>query len=152
MQNIKTTSTFNLNNLLSDIQRGMFVIPDFQREFEWEAWDVRDLMKSIFQDYYIGTILLWEVKDSNTETLACEPIRGNEVKGEAKYIVLDGQQRLTAMYSSFFSPDISLSHKKSKKATFYVDIQKLESEFEDEAFFYFFSKSIIKSRLLNYNY
>ena len=48
MSNIKTTATFNLNNLLSDLERGRFVIPDFQREFEWEAWDVRDLIKSIF--------------------------------------------------------------------------------------------------------
>ena len=138
MSNIKTTATFNLNNLLSDLERGRFVIPDFQREFEWEAWDVRDLIKSIFQDYYIGTLLLWEVKDDNTKTLACEPIRGNNTKGNENHIVLDGQQRLTAMYTAFFSPDISLSHKKYRKATFYVDIQKLESEFEDEAFFYFF--------------
>lgn len=139
MSNIKTTATFNLNNLLSDLERGRFVIPDFQREFEWEAWDVRDLIKSIFQDYYIGTLLLWEVKDDNTKTLACEPIRGNNTKGNENHIVLDGQQRLTAMYTAFFSPDIALSHKKYKKATFYVEIQKLESEFEDEAFFYFFS-------------
>ena len=138
MSNIKTTSTFNLNNLLSDLALGKFVIPDFQREFEWEAWDVRDLIKSIFQDYYIGTLLLWEVKDGNTETLACEPIRGNKATGNENHIVLDGQQRLTAMYSAFFSPDVSLSHKKANKATFYVDIQKLESEFEDEAFFYHF--------------
>jgi len=138
MSNIKTTSTFNLNNLLSDLKLGKFVIPDFQREFEWEAWDVKDLIKSIFQDYYIGTLLLWEVKDDNTDTLACEPIRGNTSQGAENHIVLDGQQRLTAMYSAFFSPDVSLSHKKAMKATFYVDIQKLESEFEDEAFFYFF--------------
>ena len=138
MSNIKTTATFNLNNLLSDLERGKFVIPDFQREFEWEAWDVRDLIKSIFQDYYIGTLLFWEVKDDNTKTLACEPIRGNKMQGQENHIVLDGQQRLTAMYSAFFSPDVSLSYKKSMKATFYVDIQKLESEFEDEAFFYFF--------------
>ena len=122
MSNIKTTATFNLNNLLSDLERGRFVIPDFQREFEWEAWDVRDLIKSIFQDYYIGTLLLWEVKDDNTKTLACEPIRGNNAKGNENHIVLDGQQRLTAMYTAFFSPDIALSHKKYKKATFYVEI------------------------------
>tara|TARA_B110000285_G_scaffold141116_1_gene157895 strand:+ start:82 stop:549 length:468 start_codon:yes stop_codon:yes gene_type:complete len=84
MSNIKTTATFNLNNLLSDLELGKFVIPDFQREFEWEAWDVRDLVKSIFQDYYIGTLLLWEVKDDNTKTLACEPIRGNKEKAKVK--------------------------------------------------------------------
>ena len=89
MSNIKTTATFNLNNLLSDLERGRFVIPDFQREFEWEAWDVRDLIKSIFQDYYIGTLLLWEVKDDNTKTLACEPIRGNNSKGNENHITIN---------------------------------------------------------------
>ncbi|WP_417359944.1 DUF262 domain-containing protein [Galbibacter sp.] len=41
-----------------EIKRGQFVIPDFQREFDWEPWNVRDLIKSIFMDYYIGTIYI----------------------------------------------------------------------------------------------
>ena len=41
---------------------GRFAIPDFQREFEWKPWDIRDLMRSIFLDYYIGSLLLWKGK------------------------------------------------------------------------------------------
>ena len=38
------------------------MIPDFQRGFEWEPWDIKELMSSIFRDYYIGSLLLWKGK------------------------------------------------------------------------------------------
>ena len=45
---------------LADCVKGRYVIPDFQREFEWKPWDIRELMRSIFLDYYIGSLLLLE--------------------------------------------------------------------------------------------
>ncbi len=30
------------------------MIPDFQRDFEWQAWDINELTSSIFRDYYKG--------------------------------------------------------------------------------------------------
>ena len=85
------------------------MIPDFQREFEWKPWDIRDLMRSIFLDYYIGSLLLWKGKKENFDALACEKIYGYHGNGNAEHIVLDGQQRLTAIYYAFVAPDRHLA-------------------------------------------
>ena len=69
MKNAQKPEKVALGSLLRHLKEGRFVIPDFQREFEWKHWDIRDLLKSIFQDYYIGTLLLWKSKKDNLENL-----------------------------------------------------------------------------------
>ncbi|MFD2857328.1 DUF262 domain-containing protein [Seohaeicola zhoushanensis] len=77
MKDAQKPNQFTLNNLLSRLKEGRFVVPDFQREFEWNPWDISDLMRSIFLDYYVGSLLLWKGKDENFKALACEPIYGH---------------------------------------------------------------------------
>jgi len=102
MKDAQKPDHISLSTLIGRLKEGRFVIPDFQREFEWQPWDIRDLMRSIFLDYYIGSLLLWKGKSENFGALACEPIYGfNGSNGNAEHIVLDGQQRLTAMYYAF---------------------------------------------------
>ena len=125
----------SLNTLIGRLREGRFVIPDFQREFEWEPWDIRELMRSIFMDYYIGSLLLWKGNKRNFNTLACEPIYGYNKHGNPEYIVLDGQQRLTAMYYTFLSPDIELPRRKSR-AYYYILVDRFMAEDYDEAFNY----------------
>src|SRR3989338_11235137 len=107
MKNIEKLDKIHLAELISDLKNGAHAIPSFQREFEWGANDVNGLIRSIFEDYYIGTLLLWSATKENLSFLKCEPIYG--FKGESKYkhIVLDGQQRLSALYYAFFAPDIN---------------------------------------------
>lgn len=59
MKNIETPSKINLGRIIDELKYGKFVIPDFQREFEWQPGDVKELLRSIFEDYYIGTLLFW---------------------------------------------------------------------------------------------
>src|SRR5680860_293564 len=81
----------SLTTLINRLREGRFVIPDFQREFEWDPWDIRDLMRSIFLDYYIGNLLLWKGKKGNIDGLSCESIYGFDGKPLPEHIVLDGQ-------------------------------------------------------------
>ena len=67
MKNVQKPEKIHLGKLIEEIKKGRFVIPDFQREFDWEPWDVRDLIKSIFMDYYVGPFLLWEGNKKNYE-------------------------------------------------------------------------------------
>jgi hypothetical protein len=101
MKDAQKPDHVSLNTLIGRPREGRFVIPDFQREFEWKPWDIRDLMRSIFQDYYIGSLLLWKGKTENFAALSCEPVYGANGNSAQEYIVLDGQQRLTAMYTPF---------------------------------------------------
>jgi uncharacterized protein DUF262 len=66
----------SLNTIIIHLREGRYVIPDFQREFEWKPWDIRDLLRSIFLDYYIGSLLLWKGTKENFEALSCERIYG----------------------------------------------------------------------------
>ncbi|WP_420462691.1 GmrSD restriction endonuclease domain-containing protein [Candidatus Palauibacter sp.] len=121
--------------LIGDLRRGRFVIPDFQREFEWEPWDIRQLVRSIFLDYYIGSLLLWKGRPDNFAALACEPIYGCDAGGDGRDIVLDGQQRLTAMHYVFVAPNKPLPKRKNRYL-YFIRIDRFMEEAYDEAFEY----------------
>lgn len=135
MKDAQKPDHVSLNTLINRLKEGRFVIPDFQREFEWRPWDVRELMRSIFLDYYIGSLLLWKGKRENFAALSCEPVYGYDGNGSPEYIVLDGQQRLTAMYYAFLAPDMPLPNR-SFRAFYFMRVDKFMSEEYDEAFHY----------------
>ncbi len=135
MKDAQKPDHVSLNTLISRLREGRFVIPDFQREFEWNPWDIRELTRSIFLDYYIGSLLLWKGKEGNFKALSCEPIYGYEGNGRSEYIVLDGQQRLTAVFYAFLAPDVPLPNRASR-AFYYIRVDKFMSEDYDEAFNY----------------
>lgn len=115
------------------------MIPDFQREFEWPPGDVNGLIRSIFEDYYVGTLLLWRATKENLKFLHCESIYGYVGEQKAEHIVLDGQQRLSALYYAFFAPEKNFPGRKLRYL-FFVDLQKLLAEDYEEAFQYFYGK------------
>ncbi|HHG90896.1 MAG TPA: DUF262 domain-containing protein [Devosia sp.] len=136
MRDAQKPDHISLNSLVDKLKEGQFVIPDFQREFEWQPWDIRDLMRSIFLDYYIGGLLLWKGDKKNFAALACEPIYGFKGgNGKPAYIVLDGQQRLTAMYYVFTAPDVPLPNRASR-AFYFIRVDQFMAENYDEAFYY----------------
>ena len=55
------------------------------------------------------------------------------------YIVLDGQQRLTAMYYAFLAPDIALPMR-ANRYYYFVRIDRFMAEEYDKAFEYDWSK------------
>ena len=143
MKNAQKPDHVTLNVLIEWLRDGRFEIPDFQREFEWKPWDIRELMRSIFLDYYIGSLLLWKGKKENFEALSCEPIYGyGKREGRREFIVLDGQQRLTALYYVFLSPEVNLPDR-SNRAVYYISVDKFMAGEYDQAFHYdWFSKRL----------
>jgi hypothetical protein len=135
MKNAQKPDHRSLNQLLGWLKDGRFAVPDFQREFEWEPWDIRDLVRSIMLDYYIGSLLLWKGKAANFAALSCEPIYGHDGSGNAEYIVLDGQQRLTAMYYAFVGPDVPLPNRWGS-ASYFIKVNRFMAEEYSEAFTY----------------
>lgn len=133
MKDAQKPDHVSLNTLIGRLKEGRFVIPDFQREFEWRASDVRELMRSIFLDYYIGSLLLWKGKPENFAALSCEPVYGHKSNGSPEYIVLDGQQRLTAMYYAFLAPDLPLPNR-AFRTFYFVRVDRFMDEDYDEAF------------------
>ncbi len=143
MKNVQKPEKIHLGKLIEEIKKGRFVIPDFQREFDWQPWDVRDLVKSIFMDYYIGTLLLWEGNKENYKKLGCANLYAFEKKSDPEYIVLDGQQRLSALHYAFFQPDVNFRNRKNPMY-FFINLRELIKEEFEEAFYY-------HSRTIYYN-
>ena len=82
-------------SLISDIELGVIALPDLQRPFVWEDTKVRDLLDSLFVGFPVGTVVLWhtaEARDARTVGRGAEANRANA-------LVIDGQQRLTALYA-----------------------------------------------------
>lgn len=153
MKDAQKPDHVSLNTLIGRLREGRFVIPDFQREFEWKPWDIRDLIRSVFLDYYIGSLLLWTGKKENYAALSCEPIYGYKGSSKPEYIVLDGQQRLTAMYYAFLAPDIALPTR-ANRYYYFVRVDRFMAEEYDAAFEYDWSKrwaQLIASREQQYS-
>lgn len=135
MKDAQKPDHVSLNTLIGWFKEGRFEIPDFQREFEWEPWDIRELMRSIFLDYYIGSLLLWKGKRENFDTLSCEPIYGYKGNRHPEHVVLDGQQRLTALYYAFLAPDIP-PPRRTNRAIYFIRTDRFMAEEYDDAFHY----------------
>lgn len=135
MRDAQKPDHMNLITLIGRLKEGQYVVPDFQREFEWMPWDIRELMRSIFLDYYIGSLLLWKGKPESFEAFACEPLYGFKGESNRQYIVLDGQQRLTAMYYAFVAPDVPVPSRQNR-FLFFIRVDRFMEEAYDEAFEY----------------
>ena len=125
----------SLANMVGRLREGRYVIPDFQHDFEWEPWDIKELMSSIFRDYYIGSLLLWKGKDESFEALSCEAIYGFEGGDGRTDIVLDGQQRLTAMYYAFMAPNKPAPNRRNR-FLYFIKVDRFMDEVYDDAFIY----------------
>lgn len=135
MKDVQKPDHVSLTTLVSRLREGRYEIPDFQREFEWMPWDIQALMRSIFLDYYIGSLLLWKGKPENFDALACEPLYGFTGQRDPTHIVLDGQQRLTAMHYAFMAPDVPAPGRKNR-FLYFIRVDKFMEEVYDEAFDY----------------
>ncbi|MDE0101297.1 MAG: DUF262 domain-containing protein [Bryobacterales bacterium] len=136
MKDVQTPGHVSLTTLIGRLRAGRYVIPNFQREFEWKPWDIRELMRSIFLDYYIGSLLLWKGDQRSIDALACEKLYGFQGnRSDATHIVLDGQQRLTAMYYAFVAPRVSAPSRKNR-FLFFIRVDQFMDENYDVAFHY----------------
>ena len=93
--------TPEVGTVLNDVLLGRIGLPDLQRPFVWKNDKVRDLLDSMLRGYPIGYIMLWE---SPGEMDDKKTVIGSNSKTYTapKELVIDGQQRLTALLSAFY--------------------------------------------------
>ncbi len=77
-----------IETVLAWVKSGEIAIPEIQRPFVWDSSKVRDLLDSLYQGYPIGYVIAWRnpnvrLKDGSMS--------------EGKKILIDGQQRVTAL-------------------------------------------------------
>lgn len=87
----------SLSELLEQIARGEVQLPDFQRGWAWDDPHVRYLLASISLSYPIGAIMLLEAGGVPFKPRLFEGV-SRSTSPTPRYLILDGQQRLTSMY------------------------------------------------------
>lgn len=96
------TEILTISKIIERLGSGDIRIPAFQRDWVWEPDNVAFLLDSIYKGFPIGTIILWKTdkrldSDKNLGYFVLpEPKKDYPVN-----YVLDGQQRLTSIFSVF---------------------------------------------------
>lgn len=114
-----TVNQHFIGTVLSWVRSGEIAIPEIQRPFVWESTKVRDLMDSLYQGFPIGYLIAWQnptirVKDG---TLA-----------QGKKILIDGQQRVTALKAAILGDHVI--NKDYKRMKIRIAFHPLEAKFE----------------------
>lgn len=91
-----------VGDLVKDVRNGRIGLPDLQRPFVWKDNKVRELFDSMLKGYPIGYIMLWE-SPSDYESKKSTIGQNAKTYEEPKELVIDGQQRLTALVAAMFA-------------------------------------------------
>ena len=91
-----------VGNLVNDVRTGRTGLPDLQRPFEWSDSKVRDLYDSMLRGYPIGYVMLWESPDEYDDKKKAIGVDNEKIYQKAKNLIIDGQQRLTALVASMY--------------------------------------------------
>lgn len=86
-----------LRDLIQEVENGKLGLPELQRGYVWQKKKVRDLLDSMMKGYPIGYLMIWDSVDDPSKSKQI----GTDGKPFAapKSLVIDGQQRLTSLYS-----------------------------------------------------
>ena len=101
-----TTNSLSVAAILGLIEAGNIAIPEIQRPFVWKKKQVRDLMDSLYKGYPTGYLIIWtnpnvKLKDGSYSS--------------GKQILIDGQQRVTALMTAIAGvPVINSDYKKER--------------------------------------
>ena len=123
-------STFKSNDtamaeILKEIDKGAYQLPDFQRGWVWDDDHICSLIASISNSYPVGAVMFLEYGGESTR-FSYRTFEGNTSKGVTpEVLVLDGQQRLTSIYNAMFCRshvETQTSKKEKIKRYYYLDI------------------------------
>ena len=114
-----------VGNLLGDVEIGKIGLPDLQRPFVWPDSKVRNLLDSMMRGYPIGYIMLWSSPEDYKNT---GHIGQNEkIYKQPDDLVIDGQQRLTALLAAMHG--VSIRDKNYSERKIRISFNPLTREF-----------------------
>ena len=92
-----TVSTLSVEAVLGFIKSGDIAIPEIQRPFVWKPKQVRDLIDSLYTGYPTGYLIISQNPDMKLKDGSL---------GVGKKIMIDGQQRTTALMTAIVGMDV----------------------------------------------
>lgn len=118
------TKQYSLGSLVNDVALGRVALPDLQRSFVWNTTQVRDLFDSIYKGYPVGYLLFWE----NVTSPKKRDIGTDRKEDSARSLIIDGQQRLTALFATIRGEEVTDKSYQKKKIK--IAFNPLEEKFE----------------------
>ncbi len=128
----------NISDVVLDYINRTTFLPAIQREFVWERDGIEKLFDSLMNNYPIGSFLFWKIREENKDVWTAYKFiqdfdEDNRHNVEAVmaginqdiYLVLDGQQRLTALYLGLRGTYRYLRYKRWRKTKLYLNLFKL---------------------------
>ena len=92
-----SVSNQSIESLLTFVKIGAIAIPEIQRPFVWDAIKVRNFLDSLFQGFPVGFLIAWKNPDVKLKD-------GGSAEG--KKILIDGQQRVTALMAALLGMEV----------------------------------------------
>ena len=114
-----SVNNYTVETLLSNIKSGSIAIPEMQRPFVWDSSKVRDLVDSLYKGFPVGYIIVWQNPDVKLK---------DGTKSSGKKVLIDGQQRITAMAAAIVGQEVLDDHYKWKRIA--IAFNPLEEKFE----------------------
>ena len=115
-----------VGDLVNDVRNGRIGLPDLQRPFVWKDNKVRDLFDSMLKGYPIGYVMLWE-SPADYETKKNKIGVNDKIYDEPKELVIDGQQRLTALIAAIYG--VKVKDKNFEEREIKISFNPLTKEF-----------------------
>lgn len=120
---------FEVNNvsvstLLGYVKDGTIAIPEIQRPFVWDTTKVRDLIDSLYREYPVGYIITWKSPDVKLK---------DGTSSEGKQILIDGQQRVTALTAALLGQEVLDDNYKKRRIKIAFNIMTEEFQTNNPA-------------------
>lgn len=112
-------NNYSVDSIISWINSGEIAIPEMQRPFVWDSTKVRDLIDSLYKGYPVGYIIIWKNPDVKLKD-------GTFSLG--KKIIIDGQQRITALTASITGREVI--NQEYKKVPIKIAFNPIKETFE----------------------
>ncbi|MXX97248.1 MAG: DUF262 domain-containing protein, partial [Rhodothermaceae bacterium] len=114
-----SVTSYTIDTLLNWVKTQNIAIPEIQRPFVWDSTQVRNLLDSLHQGYPIGYLISWrnpsiKLKDGTFSN--------------GKRILIDGQQRVTALMAALLGHTVLTKDYKSVRIR--IAFNPLEKRFE----------------------
>lgn len=114
-----SVNQYLIETLLTWVKSGEIAIPEIQRPFVWDATKVRDLMDSLYKGFPVWYVISW--KNPNIR------LKDGTIS-EGKKILIDGQQRVTALTAAILWQYVI--NKTYKRVKIKIAFNPIEEKFE----------------------
>ncbi|HAF62714.1 MAG TPA: hypothetical protein DCK95_10370 [Anaerolineaceae bacterium] len=123
-ETVFTQVNYTVQALVDHIDLGIIGLPDIQRPFVWGNSKVRDLFDSMYRGYPVGYLLFWQ--NGITDDASVIGVDKKEII--PSLLIVDGQQRLTSLFSVIHGIPITREDYTTEKLN--IAFNPLEEKFE----------------------